>query len=229
MKPRYAVYYAPAPEHPLHAAASAWLGRDAATGEDLRRLSPPELSSLDLDALTSDPRGYGFHATLKAPFELADAATEEELVNALADFANARAAFGATITPATIGDFIAFRIEGKCPNMDALASDCVRAFERFRAPISHYDIARKRKAGLTPKQDEYLLDFGYPYVFEFFQFHMTLTGRILDKTARDDVVRELKTWFAPVSGLHTFNTLTLFKQNERNGPFQHICQAPLAP
>ncbi len=228
MKPRYAVYYAPAPSDPLHMATCAWLGRDAATGEAVGRITPPGLAGLDLDALTADPRSYGFHATLKAPFELAGDTSEDALASAVADFAATRTAFTASIAPATIGDFIAFRIEGACGEMEALEAGCVRAFEPYRAPISEFDATRRRKAGLTPQQDRYLLEFGYPYVFEFFHFHMTLTGRIRYPRQRDEVLHVLKAWFEPVSGPHAFGTLTLFKQDGREAPFHHVLQAPFA-
>ncbi|KAF0185238.1 MAG: DUF1045 domain-containing protein [Hyphomonadaceae bacterium] len=226
MKPRYAVYYAPAPGDPLHAATCAWLGRDAFTGQAASRVTPPGLAGLDLDALTADPAGYGFHATLKAPFELAEGCAESALAEAVTGLSGARTAFTANIAPATIGDFIAFRIQGACPDMDALEADCVRAFEPYRAPITEYDIVRKRRAGLTPEQDRYLLEFGYPYIFEFFRFHMTLTGRIRDPDTRAVVLEALKVWFEPVSGPHVFGGLTLFKQDARGAPFHHVLHAP---
>ena len=71
MTARYAIYYAPAAEDELYRAASAWLGRDVYTDTPLVRPAIAGMESLDLDALTSDPRHYGWHATLKAPFELA--------------------------------------------------------------------------------------------------------------------------------------------------------------
>lgn len=228
MTSRYAIYYAPPVSHPLHRAASTWLGRDAATGEMLGRKAPPELAGLDLDALTADPAGYGFHATLKAPFELAQAATEADLCAAVENFARARTPFSATIAPAALGDFIAFLIEGDCLPLRALAADCVTAFEPFRAPISDYDIARKRRPGLTPPQDDYLLRFGYPYIFEFFTFHMTLTGRVRDAAQRRAIVAALQRWFEPVSGPHQFSALTLFKQEDRKSPFVHLRQALFA-
>jgi hypothetical protein len=53
--PRYAVYYAPDPQHPLAQAGCAWLGRDA------RALAPLTLPACDL---VRAPWRYGFHATL---------------------------------------------------------------------------------------------------------------------------------------------------------------------
>ena len=71
-KPRYAVYYAPAADSALWRFGSATLGYDALTGEDLPFAVPPGCDLALWPAFTEEPRRYGFHATLKAPFELAD-------------------------------------------------------------------------------------------------------------------------------------------------------------
>ena len=48
----------------------------------------------------------------------------------------------------------------------------------FRAPPSDAELARRRRAGLTPQQDAMLVRWGYPYVFDTWFFHMTLTRRL---------------------------------------------------
>lgn len=226
MSARYAIYYAPAPGSALHEAASAWLGRDAATGAVLARAPEPDLADLDLDALTADPRHYGFHATLKAPFGLAEDQAEADLIEALAVFAAGRPAFVADIAPQGLSAFIAFRLVAPSPAMQALHEDCVRAFELYRAPLSDADIARRRKAALTPDQDARLLAYGYPYVFEDFRFHMTLTGAVRDEALRARIVAALQRRFAPVSGPHHFDRLSLFRQETRDAPFTILAQAP---
>ena len=57
-----------------------------------------------------------------------------------------------------------------------LAGDAVENFERFRAPLSDDELARKNSPALTEKQRIYLNTFGYPHVKEYFRFHITLTG-----------------------------------------------------
>src|ERR1700751_455314 len=99
MSARSAVYYPPAADAPLTRRAATWLGRDAFGGEELRRPAFPDLQGLDLDVVTDDPRGYGFHATLKAPFELAPGAAEAELLEFAAGFARRQAPFEATLAP----------------------------------------------------------------------------------------------------------------------------------
>jgi hypothetical protein len=66
MTTRYAIYYSPNADTLFHRLASEWLGRDAWSGDAQRQ---PAIA--DIPALTEEPRRYGFHATLKAPFHLA--------------------------------------------------------------------------------------------------------------------------------------------------------------
>jgi len=223
--PRYAIYYAPAPDHPLWLRASAWLGRDAATGAAVERPEFPELD-LDLEALTQDPRGYGFHATMTAPFELHPDFAEQDLVAHANAFAGGQAAFDADIAPAALGPFLAFRPTGDAGAIQALHEACVRAFHRFRAPLSAFDLARRRKAPLTAEQDALLLAWGYPYVFGHFRFHMTLTGPIADAAVRDQVLTALSAYFAAESGAHRFGSIAVFKQASRDAPFTIFAQAP---
>lgn len=228
MSPRYAIYYAPAADTPLWRKASAWLGRDAYSGQNLVRAAPTGLKNLDLDALTADPRVYGFHATLKAPFELHPDRTEAELLAFAARFCAARAPFTASIAPAALGRFLAFRLTASTPQMDALHVACVREFDAFRAPLSDFDLARRRKAPLTPEQDARLVQWGYPYIFDDFRFHMTLTGQIRDEAERMNVLSALQAHFAAESGPHHFDGVAVFKQDARDAPFEVLARVGFA-
>jgi len=219
MTARYAIYYAPHAASALWRKACAWLGRDAVTGEAVARPYVAGLDGLDIDDLTADPRHYGFHATLKAPFELAEGRTEAELLAAAADFAAGLQAFEARIAPAALGRFLAFRLHDSEAEMQALHAACVRAFEPFRALLSDADLARRRKAPLTLEQDVRLVAWGYPYVFEDFRFHMTLTGSIREDALRERVLAALRAHFAEESGLHRFDGVAVFRQTDRQAPF----------
>lgn len=222
MTPRYAIYYAPPADSDLWRMASAWLGRDAATGAEVARPVPAGLEDLDLAALTADPRHYGFHATLKAPFELAPGCTEAQLLIAAANFAAGLSAFEATIAPAALGRFLAFRLQDSEAEMAALHEACVRTFEPFRAALTERDLTRRRKAPLTPAQDAKLVQWGYPYVFDDFRFHMTLTGAIADDALRARVLAALQAHFVDVSGPHRFDGVAVFRQPERDAPFDIV-------
>lgn len=180
MTQRYAIYWAPEPDGALGAFGRHWLGRDARTGQ---RLTPPEtaLPPETVDEITSEPRRYGFHATLKPPFLLAADTTEDDLFRRLETFAATRAPVDIQgLTLADLGGFLALVPVAAGDDLYALAGQCVRELESFRAPPSEGDIARRRRAGLTERQESLLQRWGYPYVFEEFRFHLTLTGRLPD-------------------------------------------------
>lgn len=225
MSARYAIYHAPAAAAALTRRASAWLGRDAFTGEPVARPAFPALADLDLDALTADPRGYGFHATLKAPFELAPGRTEDDLLGFARVFAGDQQAFETVIAPAALGRFLAFRPGGETARVRALHEACLHAFEPFRAPLSDFDLARRR-GWLTPEQEARLLAFGYPYVMDDFQFHMTLTGSIDDEGVRARLLESLTSYFTEDIGPHRFDSIAVFVQPRRGEPFRVLDRPP---
>jgi hypothetical protein len=78
--------------------------------------------------------------------------------------------------------FLALCTPEPVPALHDLADDCVRAFDRFRAPSSESELAKRRKAGLSPAQEAYLTRWGYPYLFDQFTLHVTLSQRLDDAT-----------------------------------------------
>ncbi|MBF9036535.1 DUF1045 domain-containing protein [Rhodobacterales bacterium HKCCE2091] len=178
---RYAVYAVP--DGAFHAAGAEWLGWDAVAGVET---VPPDLPGLPAPAaeLTATPRKYGFHGTLKPPFRLAPGTDRAELEAAVAELA-------ATLRPVEIPDlavrplgrFVAIVPAEPSPTLLELAARVVRDLDRFRAAPSDAELARRRAARLTPRQDRNLADWGYPYVCEDFRFHLTLTGKVADADA----------------------------------------------
>jgi putative phosphonate metabolism protein len=176
---RYAVYFAPALDSPLARFGAAWLGYDVAAGVPVAQPVIPEIPAERLQAITAEPRRYGFHATLKPPFVLAADVGADALDETLAMLAGRTAAFAAPrLHLACISGFWALMLSEPCPMLDRLAARCVSEFDRFRAPPSTIELARRRSAGLSPRQDALLTRWGYPYVMEEFRFHMTLTARL---------------------------------------------------
>jgi hypothetical protein len=57
-----------------------------------------------------------------------------------------------------------------------LARDVVQVLDPFRAVLTEAEVARRKPERLTPRQRSLLDVFGYPYVIEEFQFHLTLSG-----------------------------------------------------
>src|SRR6516165_8839808 len=80
---RFAIYYTPPADHPLTTAVALWLGRDAFTGRP--QPTPPD-ATVDVGTITAEPRRYGFHATMKAPFRLPRDRGLAELDRVLAAF-----------------------------------------------------------------------------------------------------------------------------------------------
>lgn len=169
---RFALYWAPELDDPLHAAGSAWLGRDAETGAPVPQPGVPGIA-----AITAEPRRYGLHATLKPPFRLA--CSYAELLDAARALAARTAPFA--LPPLEVADldgFLALREKVPCPALQALADAAVTTLDACRAPPDPAELAKRRAARLTPAQDALLVRWGYPYVFEEWRFHVTLTRRL---------------------------------------------------
>jgi hypothetical protein len=176
---RYAVYAMPPPGHPLEIVAAQWLGRNAYSAKPL---PPPSVPGLPAEAwrdLVAAPARYGFHATLMAPFIPGRSIDEADI---LAGFEAIVASREPVLIPALeldrLGDFFALVPAQRLPSLDRLAAAVVVGCQAMRKPLSAAEIARRRKAGLTPVEEANLLTWGYPYVFDAFRFHMTLTGPV---------------------------------------------------
>lgn len=217
---RYALYFTPPQDAELTRLAADWLGRDAFSNEV--RLPPPvgRLSTNEVSEHTRFPRRYGFHATLKAPFELAHGQSEDGLIAALETFVAGRRAFDIErLAVNRIGGFFALTPVGPAAELNSLADACVRQFDVFRAPLSDADFVRRKPERLPPAAVENLKRWGYPYVFETFRFHMTLTGSV-DETAAIKLRPVLGDLFAraltkPVS----VDAVTLFVETKAGGDF----------
>lgn len=237
MTGRFAIYVAPgagsadAAALALRETAQRWLGRSAA-GEPVAPGVPAGWTREGVDAMTVDARRYGFHATLKAPFRLAESRTPEELDAALARFAAGRAG---TVIPrlrlARLGGFFALvpGTEAEAAELYALADEVVTTFDDFRAPLTEAEIARRRPASLTARQRELLKAWGYPYVLDEFRFHLTLTDRVAQEH-QPAVERALSDWFAASLGATVpVDALALFTETEPGAPFALRAVHPLRP
>lgn len=204
---RYAIYFTPREHDPLSQLAASWLGRDAFTGIGTRQ--PPQVSRRLLDQ-TAEPRRYGFHATLKAPFRLADGRTEQALSSAFRTFCAARRPFSLPLAIHRLDGFFALMQTEPSGALDELAADTVRDFEPFRAALTPAEIERRRPERLSAAELRNLVEWGYPQVFDTFRFHMTLTGRVSESDA-PQMQEALASLFGPllreplsISGLGLF-------------------------
>jgi hypothetical protein len=163
---------------------------------------------------------------LKAPFTLAEGTSEEELLSAVEEFATQSFAFSVEISPQILGNFVAFRLVEKSLDMQALHEDCVCEFDNFRALPTYAELERRRKAKLNDQQDRQLLEWGYPYIFDDFRFHMTLSGRIEDAAIRQTFLDAAMAFFADDIGTHRFGSLSVFHQPDRESSFNVRARFP---
>ena len=213
---RYAIFYTP-PAGMLAEFGALWLGWDSATGKPVAQ---PDVAGLDVSAITATPRKYGLHGTLKAPFRLAGSL--EALQDTAATFAGAQSPVPLhQMTLRHDHGFVALRPMGDVTALTAFAADIVRAFDPHRAPLSEADIARRRKSPLSPRQDRQMLDWGYPFIFDDFHFHLTLSGR-LNAQAGAEVITALDPLLTPlVPDPMRIEAITLMGEDS-NGMFHQL-------
>jgi putative phosphonate metabolism protein len=227
VKPRYAVYFVPAAQSVLYLFGSALLGYDCYTGTELRFPQALPVSEPAWRELTQEPRRYGFHATLMAPFRLADGTDETELVKAVHAFCRSKAV-AAAFTPVVtvIEGFIAIVPSANEPAVDRLAAACVTGFDRFRAPLNAHDRERRLAAPLSERQAQNLDRWGYPYVFEDFRLHLTLTGR-LSADRQACVLPFLRERFAATRshGAVQIDAVALLRQDHPEARFRILSRA----
>ncbi|MGP1252831.1 MAG: DUF1045 domain-containing protein [Kiloniellales bacterium] len=210
MTERCALYFAPPPDSPLAAFAETWFGRT------------------DNREITASPRHYGFHATLKPPFRFAAGTDRAALQDSLRAFAALQPPV--ELGPVTVGDlsgFLALVPLAAPPELGRLAEACVTHFDDFRAAPSEAELAKRRAKGLSPRQDELLQRWGYPYVCDQFRWHMTLTAKLPD-AERDRWHRELQHLAAPaLAEPLVIDSLSIFRQPAGDRPFAEIDRVPL--
>jgi hypothetical protein len=224
---RYAIDYVPAAETALYRFGAAALGYDAYQGVDC-----PYLDGADggtWPALVREPRVYGFHATMKAPIRLKEGYIERDLVEAFQAFAARQRPFAAgRLVVRELGSFIAAVPEAPCEPLNVLAASCVSTFDKYRAMMTDQELTRRLTPGLSERQIEHLYRWGYPYVFEDFRFHMTLTGS-LPVQKRTAASRFLCAKFEQLlqAPLLTFDRLVISWQPQPGAPFTVLHQAAL--
>jgi hypothetical protein len=220
---RVAVYYAPETDDTLWHRAAGWLGRDPETNAACRQ---PPIDGIE-DA-TADPRLYGFHATLKPPMRLIDGTNWFDLVEAAERIARGIAPF--VLPPLSVQNlhgFLALRETIPSAALQALSDRFVAGLDAFRVPPDEAELARRRKSGLPPAQEANLLRWGYPYVFDTWFFHMTLT-RHLSEAEHAVFGPAAEAHFAgAVAEARVVSDVCLFTQPAPGAPFTLALRLPL--
>lgn len=193
---RYAIYYAPRAGAFADATAS-WLGWDAARG---LAVAHPVLEGLPeaVAVLTAEPRKYGFHGTIRAPFRLAQGVMAADVDAAVAELAGRlRPVRFPRLALRRMKGFVALIPEGDDSGLIGLGAQVVETLDPLRAALTEAEIARRDPARLSDRQREFVERWGYPYVMEEFRFHLTLTGNLPEPQA-EAVAQVLGRWFGPM-------------------------------
>lgn len=189
-------------------------------------MAHPALTALDatrLAHITSAPRRYGFHATLKPPFRLATGHLPKHLYLQAANLAASLKALPLpTLQLTEIDGFIALSFAADSEgvrNCNDIAAQCVTCFDNLRAPADDAERVRRHVSGLSVRQNQLLAAWGYPHVFEEFRFHLTLTGR-LPRWERQRVIDALTPIIATLQPEPLiFDALAIYVQPQADAPF----------
>ncbi len=220
---RVAVYYAPERDDPLWSAGTGWLGRDPESGETFA--VPGVVTE---DNLITEPAAYGFHATLKPPMRLAAGRGYEEFLEAVRCLARGLSPFDLPrFSVRTLHGFLAVREAEPSPALQALADITVASLDAFRALPSDAELARRRRSGLSDAEEAMLCSWGYPYVFQLWQFHLTLSRR-LNEQEMARLKPAAETWFAPaLAQPRRLGSLAVYTQAASGAPFVLSARIPV--
>ena len=228
MNERYAIYFAPADDSPLGVFGASVLRRKAESSEAWQNPDLPynfDNTDLWLRCIRK-PGRYGFHATIKAPFELVPGYSATELLSDVESFCRQQSVLPMpNLAPRRTRRFDALAFDQQPEAIRAFANQCVEHFEPYRGALTEADLKRRHQDNLSEEQQHYLDRYGYPYVFNQFNFHMTLSG-----TMPDDDNGYLQ-WLSTIYPLMVPETpvldrLSVFHQPDRNTPFVRIAEFP---
>lgn len=211
---RYAIYLTAPPETALCDAAARWLGRSPFAGPH----DVPTVPEAPAAADPSVPARYGFHATMRAPFRLAEGASEADLVAAFRTFAARHSTVETVLRTARLSRFVALVAADNAP-LAALSEAALHAFEPFRAPLTAADRARRQPERMDDRGRALLDAWGYNLVMERYLFHMTLSGPVATD-ALPQVENAAQLYFARFIGPPQPLRFALFAEAEAGGAFR---------
>jgi putative phosphonate metabolism protein len=229
MSPRYAVYFSPARGSPWWTFGSDWLGRDEFNNLPLVQAEISGISRAELFSLTEEPRRYGFHATLKAPFRLNENFDLNDLMSSLGTLAKQHSPIElGTICAVKVGHFVALAPQMVNVSLTSLAEKCVTELDHLRAPLTELDMARRKIETLDARGQYLLTEYGYPHVLEKFIFHFTLSGRIPPLVA-DHIINAVIDQLNKLNGTSplVLDRLCLFVEDSPGQPFRRVADMGL--
>ena len=176
----------------------------------------------ELKDYCEQPAKYGFHATLKAPFRLKRNVKTKNFYDVISHIATQHSRFkikGLKIVYSKKFTFITSRKPNKL--LINLESDLVKHLDTFRAELNKTEIKKRIPDSLTFKQNKYLKEWGYPFVFDQFKFHMTLMNQNNNKLSNKQKLELEKLIYKISNNVIEFNEISLLGEN-KNGHFEEI-------
>ena len=161
---------------------------------------------------------YGLHYTVKAPFYLSHLYNEEELINSFQEYflSNQNKSYKEVFNVLglkKIKNVFALEMNSN-EKFNFLCNDIMRYFDLYRKTLNQQEVQKdiKRFSNLTSLEMEYYLIWGYPYLFEFNNHHISVSD-IKKEIIFDNSIKSLN-----------YSNISLMKQDSLNGKFISICE-----
>ena len=162
---------------------------------------------------------YGLHYTVKAPFYLSHLYSEKELINSFQEYflSNQNKSYKDEFNVLglkKIKNFFALEINTN-EKFNFLCNDIMRHFDLFRKTLNQQEIQKdlKRFSNLSSLEMEYYFIWGYPYLFEFSNHHISVSD-ITKEIIFDNSIKSLN-----------YSNISLMKQDNLNSKFISICKS----
>ena len=162
---------------------------------------------------------YGLHYSVKAPFYLSHLYSEEELINSFKDYflSNENKSYREIFNVLglkKIKKIFALEMNSN-DKFNFFCNDIMRHFDLFRKTLNQQEIQKdlKRFSNLNSLEMEYYLIWGYPYLFEFSNHHISVSD-ITKEIIFDNSIKSLN-----------YSNISLMKQDSLNGKFISICKS----
>ena len=162
---------------------------------------------------------YGLHYTIKAPFYLSHLYNEEELINSFQEYflSNQNKSYKEVFNVLglkKIKNVFALEMNTN-EKFNFLCNDIMRHFDLFRKTLNQQEVQKdiKRFSNLTSLEMEYYLIWGYPYLFEFNNHHISVSD-IKKEIIFDNSIKSLN-----------YSNISLMRQDSLNSKFISICKS----
>ena len=162
---------------------------------------------------------YGLHYTVKAPFYLSHLYNEEELINSFQEYflSNQNKSYKEVFNVLglkKIKNVFALEMNSN-EKFNFLCNDIIRYFDLYRKTLNQQEVQKdiKRFSKLTSLELEYYLIWGYPYLFEFNNHHISVSD-IKKEIIFDNSIKSLN-----------YSNISLMRQDSLNSKFISVCKS----